>query len=71
MKLRFCDEMMRDKFTGLVCRHGYTPTVYIDGGWWIVESAIDGKARRSLMSEWAKISMEDSTKPNNQQRKLL
>lgn len=62
---------MADKFELLVKKHGCAPSRYVDTGWIVVESAIDGKAKRTLMSEWCKISMEDNSKPNNQKELKL
>ncbi len=70
MKLRFIDRNMADKFKGLVSRHGYAPSEYDEGGWIVIESGVDGKERRALMSEWCKISMEENSQPNNNQGKL-
>ncbi len=70
MKLRFAEPVMADKFETLVKKHGYAPSRYIDTGWIVVETAIDGKERRSLMSEWCRVSLEENSQPNNNQGKL-
>ncbi len=72
MKLRFCNPEMVRKFSGLVRRHGFSPSIYDDtAGWQVVETAIDGKEKRALMHEWAEISLVDETKTSHTQRKLL
>ncbi len=71
-KLRFVDPVMAQKFAALVKRHGFAADQYVDDGWIVVQSAIDGMPKRKMMREWALISLEDNTKPNdNGQRKLL
>lgn len=70
MKLRFNHPVMSDKFAALVHRHGFAADQYLEDGWIVVESAIDGVPKRQLMREWALFSMEDETKPDKKQEEF-
>jgi len=70
MKLRFLDMPTAIKFEHIVNKHGYTTSVNNEGRWIVVESAVDGKAKKQIMDEWRRVSLEDNSKPDPRQKEF-